>query len=112
MEADELHFLEEMIESAELLDCLTCQEDTLHVHEEVISVASGVSEVVMRCTNCMSTRPHLVIDYGTCTWQFPVAASVQLPVTLKVTPQLALVKSLVQMLHLVIILPDSERSVH
>lgn len=62
MEADELHFLEEMIESAELLDCVTCQEDTLHVHEEVVSVEGGVMEVVMRCASCMSTRPHLLID--------------------------------------------------
>lgn len=62
MEPDELAFLEEMIESAELLDCLTCQDDTLHVHEEVVSVEGGVTEVVMRCTSCMSTRPHLVID--------------------------------------------------
>lgn len=62
MQADELAFLEEMIESAELLDCATCQDDTLHVYEEVISAAGGMSEVVMRCTNCMSTRPHLVID--------------------------------------------------
>lgn len=62
MEADELHFLEEMIESAELLDCVTCQEDTLHVHEEVVSVEGGVTELVMRCANCMTTRPHLLID--------------------------------------------------
>jgi len=62
MQADELAFLEEMIESAELLDCAECGEDTLHVHEEVVSVAGGVTEVVMRCTSCMSTRPHLLID--------------------------------------------------
>lgn len=62
MQADELAFLEEMIESAELLDCVTCQDNTLHVYEEVLSAAGGMSEVVMRCTNCMSTRPHLVID--------------------------------------------------
>lgn len=62
MEPDELAFLEEMLESAELLDCVTCQEDTLHVYEEVLSVADGLTEVIMRCTNCMSTRPHLVID--------------------------------------------------
>lgn len=62
MESDELAFFEEMIESAELLDCVSCQEDTLHVYEEVISVEGGVTEVVMRCTSCMSTRPHLLID--------------------------------------------------
>lgn len=62
MDSDELAFFEEMIESAELLDCVTCQDDTLHVHEEVVSVADGVTEVVMRCTSCMSTRPHLLID--------------------------------------------------
>jgi hypothetical protein len=62
MESDELAFLEEMLESAELLDCVTCQEDTLHVYEEVISVADGLTEVIMRCTSCMSCRPHLLID--------------------------------------------------
>jgi hypothetical protein len=62
MEPDELNFLEEMLESAELLDCVTCQEDTLHVYEEVISVTDGLTEVTMRCISCMSTRPHLVID--------------------------------------------------
>ena len=62
MDPDELAFLEEMLESAELLDCVICQEDTLHVYEEVISVADGLTEVSMRCTSCMSTRPHLVID--------------------------------------------------
>lgn len=48
MQADELAFLEEMIESAELLDCTACGEDTLHVHEEVNSIAGGVTEVIMR----------------------------------------------------------------
>ncbi len=62
MQADELAFLEEMIESAELLDCTNCGEDTLHAHEEVISIAGGVTEMVMRCANCLSTRPHLLID--------------------------------------------------
>ena len=62
MQADELAFLEEMLESAELLYCATCQDDTLHVYEEVITVVGGVSEVVMRCTTCMSTRSHIVID--------------------------------------------------
>ncbi|TPG60948.1 hypothetical protein EAH73_20500 [Hymenobacter nivis] len=62
MQADELAFLEEMIESAELLDCTACGEDTLHVHEEVNSIAGGVTEVIMRCASCLSTRPHLLID--------------------------------------------------
>jgi C4-type Zn-finger protein len=62
MQADERAFLEEMIESAELLDCAECGEDTLHAHEEVVSVAGRVTEVVMRCTSCMSYRPHLLVD--------------------------------------------------
>lgn len=62
MHPDELAFLEEMIESAELLDCATCGEDTLHAHEEVVSVGGGVTEVGMRCASCMSTRPWLLID--------------------------------------------------
>ncbi len=62
MQADELAFLEEMIESAELLDCTDCGEDTLHVHEEVISIAGGVTEVMMRCSSCLGIRPLLLID--------------------------------------------------
>lgn len=62
MEPDELAFLEEMLENAELLNCVTCQEDTLHVHEEVLSVADGVTEVLMRCTNCMNCHVHLLLD--------------------------------------------------
>jgi uncharacterized Zn finger protein len=62
MQADELAFLEEIIESAELLDCTSCGEDTLHVYEEVISINGEVTEVLMRCTSCMSTRPYLLID--------------------------------------------------
>lgn len=62
MEDDELAFLEEMIESAELLNCANCGEDTLHAYEEIISIAGGVTEVLMRCTRCMSTRAHLLID--------------------------------------------------
>lgn len=62
MQTDELAFLEEMIESSELLDCTSCGEDTLHAHEEVVPIAGGVTEVVMRCASCLSTRPHLLID--------------------------------------------------
>jgi len=62
MQPDELAFLEEMIESAELLDCAACGEDTLHAHEEVVSVADGVTEVVMRCTSCMRCRSHRMVN--------------------------------------------------
>lgn len=62
MQADELDFLQEMLESTELLHCDTCHEETLHAHDEVLSVAGGVSEVLMQCTSCMSTRPHLLVD--------------------------------------------------
>lgn len=62
MQADELAFLEEMLESAELLDCASCREETLHVHEEVVSTEGGVTELVMRCTSCMNYRPHLFVD--------------------------------------------------
>jgi hypothetical protein len=62
MRADEIAFLEEMIDTAELLDCATCNEGTLHVQEEVVSVSGGVTELVMRCTNCMSCQPYLLVD--------------------------------------------------
>ncbi|RZJ86614.1 MAG: hypothetical protein EOO60_13230 [Hymenobacter sp.] len=62
MEPDELAFLEEMLESAELLDCVTCQANTLHVYEEVLSAADGGTEALMRCTSCMNCRPHLVVS--------------------------------------------------
>lgn len=62
MQSDELTFLEEMLESAELLDCASCGEETLHVHEEVLSVDDGVTEVIMRCASCMNCRPHLLVD--------------------------------------------------
>lgn len=52
MDADELAFLEDMLESAELLDCVSCGEETLHVHEQVVSTGNGVTEVLMRCTQC------------------------------------------------------------
>lgn len=62
MQADELAFLEEMIESAELLPCASCGEETLHVHEEVISTEGGVTEAVMRCGTCLVCQPHLLMD--------------------------------------------------
>ena len=62
MQADELAFLEEMIDNAELLPCAECGEDTLHVHEEIISVADGMAEVLMRCTHCMNTQVHLLTE--------------------------------------------------
>ena len=66
MQADELAFFEEMMESAELLDCSTCGEETLHVHEQVLSVEGGVTEVLMRCSSCMSCRPHVLVDLAPC----------------------------------------------
>jgi uncharacterized Zn finger protein len=62
MPPDELAFLEEMLESAELLDCYSCGEQMLHVHEQVLTTAGGVTEVLMRCTSCMNFRPHMLID--------------------------------------------------
>lgn len=61
MQNDELAFLQAMLENAELLDCLTCQDDTLHTHEEVLSVVATVTEIRTRCTTCMSHRTRLDI---------------------------------------------------
>jgi hypothetical protein len=54
MSPDELAFLEEMLESAELLHYVTCRDDTLQVNEEILEVASGMTEAVMPCTSCVS----------------------------------------------------------
>jgi hypothetical protein len=62
MTPDELAFLEEMLESAELLFCVTCQDDTVQVYEEILAVTSGVTEAVMRCTSCMSCQVHIIIN--------------------------------------------------
>ncbi|MGI4735034.1 MAG: hypothetical protein ACRYG7_07640 [Janthinobacterium lividum] len=62
MQANEIAFLEEMIDTAELLDCATCSDETLHVQEEVVSVNGGVTELMMRCTKCMTCQPHLLVD--------------------------------------------------
>lgn len=62
MQADQLDFLEEMISNAELLNCVTCQDETLHTHEEVLSIHGSVTELKMRCTNCMTCRTWLQIE--------------------------------------------------
>lgn len=62
MHPDELAFLEEMLANAELLDCAGCGEQTLHTHEQVVSVAGGVTELVMRCTHCMECQPWFQVD--------------------------------------------------
>lgn len=62
MHADELHFLEEMISNAELLNCASCQEQTLHTHEEVLSRIDKLTELQMRCTRCMSCRTWLLTE--------------------------------------------------
>jgi hypothetical protein len=62
MQADQLDFLEEMISNAELLNCVTCQDETLHTHEEVLGIHGGVTELKMRCTYCMTCRIWLQIE--------------------------------------------------
>jgi hypothetical protein len=62
MSPEELAFLEEMLESAELLHCVTCQDDTLQVYEEILDVASSVTEAMMRCTSCMNCQLYLIIN--------------------------------------------------
>jgi hypothetical protein len=62
MQADQLVFLEEMISNAELLDCEQCQDQTLHTHEEVLRIDGNVTELRMRCTDCMTCRTWLQVD--------------------------------------------------
>jgi len=62
MQHDDVSSIEEMIDTAELLDCLSCKEETLHVQEEVVSVANGVTELVMRCGQCLTCRPWLLVE--------------------------------------------------
>jgi hypothetical protein len=56
MQDDELEFLEEMLASNELLHCSTCGEDTLHAHEEVVTVLPVGTELKMQCTHCQTSR--------------------------------------------------------
>ncbi|QIL78254.1 MULTISPECIES: hypothetical protein [Hymenobacter] len=59
MNADELAFREEMLDNAELLDCASCADTTLHTHEEVLRKSETVTELRMWCTRCMSCRTWL-----------------------------------------------------
>jgi hypothetical protein len=45
MQADERAFLEDMLETAERLDWVTCQEETRHTQEAVGSITGGVTEL-------------------------------------------------------------------
>ncbi|QNE42221.1 hypothetical protein F1C16_21585 (plasmid) [Hymenobacter sp. NBH84] len=56
MMTDQITFLEDMLESTELLYCTSCGEETLHAHEEVLTRTADLTEVLMRCTQCMETR--------------------------------------------------------
>jgi hypothetical protein len=47
MDADEVAFLEDMLESAQLLNCASCGEKTFHVHEQVVSTDNGVTQVLV-----------------------------------------------------------------
>jgi hypothetical protein len=61
MQADERAFLEDMLETAERLDWVTCQEETRHTQEAVGSIAGGVTKLVMRCGTCRECRPWLLV---------------------------------------------------
>lgn len=56
MQADELYFLEDMLQANELLPCATCHEETLHAHEEVLESLPLATEFRMRCTCCGTGR--------------------------------------------------------
>jgi len=56
MSNDELHFLEEQLAGTELLTCVTCGEDTLHAHLEVVEVYPVGTELLMQCTHCQTER--------------------------------------------------------
>ena len=62
MDAEDLDFLEERLDNTELYACDVCQELTLHTHEEVLSIQDSVTEVLMRCTECMSCRTVLLTE--------------------------------------------------
>jgi len=62
MQHNDVSSVEEMIDTAELLDCATCNDETLHLQEEVVSVGGGVTELVMRCGECLTCRPWLLVE--------------------------------------------------
>ena len=59
MQDDELTFLEDQIAGTELLACVTCDEDTLHAHAEVLEVYPMATELLMQCTCCQTERPWI-----------------------------------------------------
>lgn len=61
MQADELEFLEDMLQANELLPCATCQEETLHAHEEVLASWPHATKLRMRCTCCGTSRTWLQV---------------------------------------------------
>lgn len=56
MQDDELTFLEDQLAGTELLACVTCGEDTLHAHAEVLEVYPMATELLMQCTSCQTER--------------------------------------------------------
>jgi hypothetical protein len=56
MQDDELAFLEDQLAGTELLACVTCGEDTLHAHAEVLEVYPMATELLMQCTCCQTER--------------------------------------------------------
>jgi hypothetical protein len=45
MQTEDLAFLADRMETAERLDCVTCQEETRHTQEAVGSITGGVTEL-------------------------------------------------------------------
>lgn len=67
MEAEELEFLEDMLQANELLHCATCNAETLHAHLEVMHGYRGPRvAILMQCTQCQATQVWLsdVGDYA------------------------------------------------
>jgi hypothetical protein len=59
MQADELDFLEDMLQANELLRCVICHEETLHAHEKVLAAWLHATELRMQCTSCGTSRAWL-----------------------------------------------------
>ena len=59
---DELEFLQEQLESTELLPCVTCREQTLHAHLEVLERYAQATEFLMECTACGTRRMWMHLE--------------------------------------------------
>lgn len=62
MKNDELQFLQEQLEATELLPCVTCRQETLHAHVEVLERYAHGTELLMECTACGTQRTWMQLE--------------------------------------------------